>query len=80
MNFSNKGEISWYTFAKEIAKSVDKDYLIDPCTTSQYPTKAIRPAHSAMDLSIAKEYAKQINYEILGWRESLHKVLNYEVS
>jgi dTDP-4-dehydrorhamnose reductase len=48
-HYSNKGEISWYEFAKEIFKLAKIDCKVSPITTEQYPTSAKRPLNSKLN-------------------------------
>lgn len=74
-NFSNKGEISWYDFAKEISETITNDNLIFPCTSKEYITKANRPKYSVMDLSKTSKFASKFDYIIPNWKDSLKKVI-----
>lgn len=71
-HYTNKGQITWYDFAKAIMEIGGKQCKVNPITTDQYPTKAKRPAYSVLDLSKIKEYA---GIEIPDWRESLAKCI-----
>ena len=49
------GEITWWDFTKEIKKQgvelglvTNKDCVVNPCTTGEYPTPAKRPAYSVL--------------------------------
>ena len=67
-HYSNQGVISWYDFAvtiKEISKS---NCNVNPIPTSQYPTRAKRPAYSVMDTS---KISKTFNITIPFWKDSL---------
>lgn len=71
-HFSNEGVTSWYDFAQgifDISKTNVKTY---PIRTSEYPTKAIRPAYSVMDKAKIKT---TFNIEIPYWRHSLEKCI-----
>ena len=46
---SNTGICSWYEFAKAIFEDSGTNIQVDPCTTSDFPRPAPRPAYSAMD-------------------------------
>ena len=67
-HYSNEGLSSWYDFAKAIFEigKVPVDAL--PVRTSEYVTKAVRPAFSAMDKSRIK---KAFDIRIPYWRDSL---------
>ena len=49
------GEITWWDFTNEIKKQglelglvTNKDCLVNPCSTEEYPTPAKRPAYSVL--------------------------------
>lgn len=72
-HYSNKGNISWYDFAREIANEIHSSCKINPISTSQYPTPAKRPFYSAMDLS---KIEKVYGISPKPWKESLHQCLH----
>lgn len=45
---SNEGFTNWAEFAQEIFKVVDKEVKVNSISTSEYPTKAVRPKNSRM--------------------------------
>lgn len=68
-HFSNEGVCSWYDFACEIARLSGHDRCqIRPCHTSEFPTKAARPAYSVLDKTKIKA---TFGIHIPHWRESL---------
>jgi dTDP-4-dehydrorhamnose reductase len=67
-HYSNEGAISWYDFASAIFEISNISIKLNPIKTSEYITKAKRPAFSAMDKSKIKT---KFNLEIPYWRESL---------
>ena len=68
-HYSNMGECSWYEFAVEIARlSGNLGCKINPCTTTDYPTKARRPQYSVLDKS---KIIATFGLGIPEWRESL---------
>ena len=68
-HFSNEGVCSWYDFAAEIAAAAGHDTCrIAPCRTSEFPTKAVRPAYSVLDKTKIKT---AFDMEIPHWRESM---------
>lgn len=72
-HYSNLGECSWYDFATEIARlSGNLGCKINPCTTTDYPTKARRPQYSVLDKS---KIIATFNLTIPKWKESLSKVV-----
>ena len=67
-HYSNSGQISWYDFAKEIFAQADKDILLYPIPTSEYPTPANRPFWSVLDCNLIQE---TFGIEVLDWKKSL---------
>ena len=65
---SNKGEISWYDFTKEIFKLAKIDCKVSPITTEQYPTPAKRPKNTLMSKD---KIAEIFSVNILDWKKSL---------
>jgi dTDP-4-dehydrorhamnose reductase len=68
LHYANEGECSWYDFATEAVKIAGSPCKILPVPTSEYPTKALRPAHSVLDISLAKS---RFGLNIPHWKESL---------
>ncbi len=67
-HYSNKGEISWYEFAKEIFKIAKVDCKVNPITTQQYPTPAQRPKNTVMQND---KIAQIFGLKITNWKSSL---------
>ncbi len=67
-HYSNEGVASWYDFAKAIFDISGTKVKALPIRTSEYPTRAVRPAYSVMDKSKIKQ---TFNIEIPYWRDSL---------
>lgn len=71
-HFSNEGAISWYDFAKAIFEISNTSVKVYPIPTSEYPTKATRPAFSVMNKAKIKN---TFSLEIPYWRESLEQCI-----
>lgn len=71
-HFSNEGVTSWYDFAMGIFDIAKIDVKVYPVRTSEYVTRAVRPAFSVMDKSKIK---KNLGIEIPYWRTSLEKCI-----
>lgn len=76
------GEITWFDFTNEIKKQgvelgliTNKDCVVNPCTTEEYPTPARRPAYSV--LSKAK-IQKALGITLTDWKISLNTFLKSE--
>lgn len=72
-HYSNEGVASWYDFAKAIFDLSAIDVNLLPIKTSEYVTKAVRPAFSVMDKTKIKG---TFGIEIPHWRDSLAKCIN----
>ncbi|RYE05594.1 MAG: dTDP-4-dehydrorhamnose reductase [Sphingobacteriaceae bacterium] len=71
-HYSNEGVTSWYDFAQGIFDISKTEVKTFPIRTSEYPTKATRPAYSVMDKSKIK---KTFGIEIPYWRHSLERCI-----
>ena len=68
-HFTDEGVCSWYDFATEIAAAAGHDSCrIIPCHTSEFPTKAQRPAYSVLDKTKIKT---TFQMDIPHWREAM---------
>jgi dTDP-4-dehydrorhamnose reductase len=71
-NASGGGECSWYDFAVKILQLSGKKCLINAVSSSEYPTKAPRPAYSVL----SKKSLINADFEVLPpWEESLKTFL-----
>lgn len=50
-HLANSGETTWCGLASAAVKLAKIDCTVEPVPTSAYPTKAVRPAYSVLDLS-----------------------------
>lgn len=67
-HFANEGTASWYDLATAVMEIAGLPCRVNPIFTSQYPTKATRPAYSVFDLSLIKT---KNGIDIPYWRKSL---------
>jgi dTDP-4-dehydrorhamnose reductase len=67
-HYSNKGEISWYEFAKEIFKITKIECKINPIKTNQYPAPAERPKYTIMSKD---KIIDAFDVNISDWKTSL---------
>lgn len=76
-NYSNSGEaVSWYGFAKEINRLSGHNSTIEPCSSADYGSKAVRPAYSVLDLSLVE---KEFGMKIRDWKEALAECVEASV-
>ncbi|WP_159476879.1 dTDP-4-dehydrorhamnose reductase [Dyadobacter sp. 3J3] len=67
-HYSNEGVTSWFDFATTIFDISHTTVKVNPVKTSEYVTRAVRPAYSVMDKTkIKTTFGIQIPY----WRDSL---------
>lgn len=73
-HYTNEGVCSWFDLAKMTAELAgNTDCRIEPCHTSEYPTKACRPTYSVLDKSKFKQtFGISISY----WVDSLRVCIN----
>ena len=77
-NFSNMGETTWYDFARQIYelgkkyKRISNDCVVDPCTSAEYPTRALRPFYSVMSKD---KILSAMKIKIPRWEDSLEKFM-----
>ena len=73
-HYSNEGVCSWYDFTKMIAEySGNTGCDIQPCHSSEFPSKVIRPSYSVLDKTKFKEtFGQTVPY----WTDSLRKCIN----
>lgn len=70
---SNEGYCSWAQFAAEIYNQANKRIEVNPITTDQYPTRAVRPKNSRM----SKQKLVDNGFTPLpNWQDSLRHYLN----
>ena len=68
-HFSNEGVCSWYDFATEIAAAAGNNACaINPCHSTEFPSKVTRPPYSVLDKSKVKA---TFGVDIPHWRDSM---------
>jgi dTDP-4-dehydrorhamnose reductase len=75
---TNSGETTWFEFAQEIYRLVGADTsLVSPVPTSQYPTRATRPAYSVLGHASTHQLGIA---EMRPWRDALTESLPHIVA
>ncbi|HEI6851949.1 TPA: dTDP-4-dehydrorhamnose reductase [Yersinia enterocolitica] len=80
-HFSGEPHVSWYEFAKVIfnkardKKIIDKLPNLSSINTSEYPTRASRPANSRLNCNKIKA---QFNIEPSNWQVALNNIQEYK--
>ena len=74
------GEITWWDFTNEIKKQCvelglisNKECVVKPCSTDEYPTPAKRPSYSVLS---KEKIQKTLDLKLPNWAESLQIFLN----
>ena len=77
------GEITWWNFTNEIKKQgvelgliTNKDCVVNPCSTDDYPTPAKRPAYSVL---CKDKIQKALGITLPDWKESLKTFISSEL-
>lgn len=71
---SNRGECSWYEFAKAIFEEAGKrNVIVNPCTTEEFSRPAPRPAYSVLNHIAIKSNGFQ---DLPEWRDALRRFIN----
>lgn len=73
-NYTDEGSCTWYQFALEIARLAGHTGCrINPCLTSEYPSRVKRPLYSVLDKTLVKE---TLEISIPQWQQSLRECLD----
>lgn len=78
MHWTGAGVASWYDFAVAISEEarhlglIDREVLVSPLTTEQYPTPAARPHYSVLELTRTWQ---ALDLRADHWRRDLRKML-----
>jgi len=67
-NAACEGEASWYDFALATFEEADVEITVEPCTTSEFPRPAVRPANSVLDCS---KLTSKRGKPLADWRDAL---------
>jgi dTDP-4-dehydrorhamnose reductase len=77
------GEITWWDFTNEIKKQgieagliTNKNCVVNPCATSEYPTPAKRPAYSVL---CKDKIQNALGITLPDWKESLKKFIDSDL-
>jgi dTDP-4-dehydrorhamnose reductase len=65
------GECTWFELASLVAKIVNPDCVVEPCTSEEFPRPAARPAYSVLDVSATEEAVGSL----IPWEDRVRDVL-----
>ncbi len=77
-NYTNLGETTWYDFARRICefgkkyKRITNECIVEPCATTDYPTRALRPYYSVLSKD---KLLSSMKIKIPSWEDSLEKFI-----
>ena len=71
-NYSGEGVCSRYDLACAVRDLYGLDCRIEPCRSREFPTKASRPACSALDKTAVR---RDFSTDIPNWRDSLEMMV-----
>ncbi|WP_205737954.1 dTDP-4-dehydrorhamnose reductase [Granulosicoccus antarcticus] len=78
MHWTGAGVASWYDFAVAIHEEarvlglIDREVVVNPLTTEQYPTPAARPHYSVLELT---QTWQSLDHPARHWRDDLRSML-----
>lgn len=72
-HYSNEGVCSWFDFTKEIVRQAGHTQCdIQPCHSSEFPSKVVRPSYSVLDKT---KFKQTFNLPVPYWTDSLQRCL-----
>ena len=71
-HLTSRGKITWYHFTEEIFRQAEVDIILNPVGTSEFPTKAKRPAFSLLS---TEKIGNISGISIIDWKEGLNSLL-----
>ncbi|MBR5464919.1 MAG: dTDP-4-dehydrorhamnose reductase [Alistipes sp.] len=72
-HYTNLGECSWWEFAREILRLAKSPVEVTPCSSADYPTRALRPKNTVLDKTKVQQ---QLGISIPHWKISLEQCLD----
>lgn len=71
LHVTDGGQCSWFELARETLRLAGSPCVVEPCSSSEYPRPAKRPAYSVLDLAATVAYVG----EPPAWQENLRSVV-----
>ena len=72
LHLAGRGETSWHGLAEAALEGAGLTTPVDPVPTSAFPTRAVRPADTRLDLTRAE---REYEVRLPEWRDSLQRCL-----
>lgn len=73
----NSGETTWHGLASAAATLANADCTVEPVPSSAYPTKAVRPVYSVLDLT---RFTQTTGEAPRHWRDALKEYITEELT
>jgi len=70
-HLSDGGQCTWFELASAVVARAGLACQVDPCSSAEYPSPAVRPSYSVLDLS----RTEALIGPCVSWRESVHAVV-----
>lgn len=71
-HLSDGGQCTWFELASAVVARAKLPCQVDPCSSAEYPSPAVRPSYSVLDLT----RAEALIGPRVGWRESVDAVVD----
>jgi dTDP-4-dehydrorhamnose reductase len=68
---SDDGQCTWFEFAQAIVAATGHACRVEPCSSAQFPSPAVRPSYSVLDLSATQALVGPLVH----WRDCLADVM-----
>jgi dTDP-4-dehydrorhamnose reductase len=75
-HLANSGQTSWHGLANAAVSLAGKDCTVSPVPSSDYPTKALRPPYSVLDLS---KFTRTTGMSPRPWEEALREYVRKDL-
>ncbi|MTI87917.1 MAG: dTDP-4-dehydrorhamnose reductase [Balneolaceae bacterium] len=73
-HISSQGKTTWYEFAQEIFKQRNMNIVVEPVSSSEYKTRAKRPAFSLLNTQKITDTPGSV---IINWKDGLRNLLKH---
>lgn len=71
-HLSDGGQCTWFELARAVVARAELSCQVEPCSSAEYPSPAVRPSYSVLDLS----RAEALIGPRVSWQQSVHAVVD----
>jgi len=75
-HLTNSGETTWHGLANTAVTLAGKDCIVSPVSSSEYPTKAVRPQYSVLDVS---KFTRTTGITPRRWEDALRQYIHEDL-